>query len=329
MSEEAPMRRWVVGSVVVVGAVAALAVLASGVLPGGAGSSSASPTPLPPVSASDRVVAEARVVPKTRSSVAAAVPGTVSDVEVAEGQRVAAGTVLVRLDPTSAQAEVAGAQAALDAAKARSTQATAAVGQATAEADRAKAVVQSADAIRDQLPDGASSARKRAAKADVSAAQAGLRASRAAKDGAAAAAKVAQADEARAAAALDAAEAAEARLTIEAPISGTVAEVAVAVGDAVTAGPPLVRIAGDDGWTFETTDLTQDEVAVIGLDSLATVTVDGFAGTEIEGRVVRIDAIGEDLQGDIVFTVVVEPTSDVPDGLRWNMVASAQIARAR
>jgi len=321
------MRRWVIGGVVVIVAIGALAVLASGMLPGGAGSA-ASPTPLPPVPASDRVVAEARAIPKARSAVTAAVPGTVSAVEVAEGERVAAGAVLVQLDPTSARAEVAGAQAALDAAKARSTQAAAAVRQAAAEVDRARAAVQSADAIRDQLPSGASSARTRAANADVSAAQAGFRAAQAAEDGAEAAAKAAQADEARAAAVLDAAKAAEARLTIMAPISGTVAEITVAVGDVVAAGPPLVRIAGDDGWTFETTDLTQDEVVAIGLESPATVTVDGLTGPSIEGRVTRIDAIGEDLQGDVVFTVVVEPTGDVPDGLRWNMVASVEIARA-
>jgi HlyD family secretion protein len=321
------MRRWVIGGVVVVVAVGALAVLASGMVPGGAGSA-ASPTPLPPVPASDRVIAEARVIPKASSAVPAAVPGTVSGVEVAEGERVAAGAVLLQLDPTSAQAEVAGAQAALDAAKARSTQASAAVRQAAAEVDRARAAVQSADAIRDQLPSGASSARKRAANADVNAAQAGLRAAQAAEDGAAAAAQAARADEARAAATLDAAKAAEARLTIMAPISGTVAEVAIAVGDVVAAGPPLVRIAGDEGWIFETTDLTQDEVVAIGLESPATVTVDGLTGPSMEGRVTRIDAIGEDLQGDIVFTVVVEPTSDVPDGLRWNMVASVEIARA-
>jgi hypothetical protein len=79
---------------------------------------------------------------------------------------------------------------------------------------------------------------------------------------------------------------------------------------------------------FETTDLTQDEVAAIAVGGAATVIVDGFGGSAIDGRVARIDAIGEDRQGDIVFTVVVEPTGDVPDGLRWNMVASVEIEKA-
>jgi multidrug resistance efflux pump len=327
MSEEAPMRRLIIGGMAVVVAVAAVAALAVGGLPGGTGAA-ATPTPLPPVPATDRVVAEARVVPKSRAAVTAPVPGTVSAVAVTEGQRVAEGTVLLQLDPTAARADVAAAQAALDAAAARSTQATAAVDQADDEVDRAAAAYRAAVAIRDQLPDNASSARERAANADVDGARAGIQAARSARAVATAAAKAAKADEARATVALDAARAAEDRLTIRAPIAGTVADVAVELGDAVTAGPPLVRIAGDGGWTFETTDLTQDGVAAIAEGSPASVTVDGFSGEPIEGRVVSIDAIGEDRQGDIVFTVVVEPSGAVPDGLRWNMVASAQIARA-
>jgi multidrug resistance efflux pump len=327
MSEEASMRRWIVGGAVAVALVAAVGWVASGGL-GGSTGAAASPTPLPPVPASDVVVAEARAVPATQATVAGAAAGTVIGVDVAEGARVATGAVLVRLDPTSVRAEVAAAKAALDAATARSAQAADAVRQASAEVDRASAGLQAARAARDQLPDGASSARKRAANAEVDAAEAGLAAARAARDGAEAAATAAKAEAARAAAALDAATAAEARLTTTAPIAGVVADVTVAVGDVVAAGTPLVRIAGDGGWMFETTDLTQDEVAAIAVGGAATVIVDGFGGSAIDGRVARIDAIGEDRQGDIVFTVVVEPTGDVPDGLRWNMVASVQIARA-
>ncbi|HYN49083.1 MAG TPA: HlyD family secretion protein, partial [Candidatus Nanopelagicales bacterium] len=194
------------------------------------------------------------------------------------------------------------------------------------EVDRAAAAVQAARAVRDQLPSGVSAARKRAADAEVDAALAGLDAARAGEKGATAAAKAAEADEARAAAVLDATRAAAARLTITAPIAGTVADVAVKVGDAVTAGPPLIRIAGDGGWTFETTDLTQDEVAAIEVGAAATVTLDGFAGTVIAGRVARIAAFGEDRQGDVVFTVVVEPDGKVTDAVRWNMQASIEIA---
>ncbi len=321
------MRRWIVVGVAAVGLTAALVLLGSGWLSNGSGSG-ASPTPLPPIPPSDRVVAEARAVPATSAAASAAVPGTVARVAVAEGDRVAAAGVLVELDATAAEAEIAAAQAALDAAVARSEQAAAAAKQATAEVSRAAAGVQAARAGRDQLPSGASSARKRQADAEVNAAVAGLDAARAAATGAAAAAKAADADELRASAALDVTRAAADRLTIRASIGGTVADVAVAVGDVVAAGPPLVRIAGDGGWAFETTDVTQDEVAAIAVGAAATMTLDGFAGTPIAGRVASIAAFGQDRQGDVVFTVRVEPEGAVPEGVRWNMQASIEIATA-
>ena len=162
----------------------------------------------------------------------------------------------------------------------------------------------------------------------MAAARAGIDAARAAEDGAAAAVKAAAADEARASATLDAARAAAGRLTITAPIAGTVADVTVTAGDVAAVGQPLVRIAGDGGWTFETTDLTQDEVAAIDVGSDATVTLDGFAGAPIAGRVAQISAFGEDRQGDVVFTVVVVPSGAIPDRVRWNMQASVEIATA-
>jgi len=319
------MRRLVVAGLAIAAGIVAVALLVGGGLVTGPGSS-ASATALPPVPASDRVVAEARVVPETSAEVGATVPGTVVRVAVVEGDGVAAGAELVKLDTSEADARVAQAQAALDASAARTEQAAVAVRQAAAEVDRAAASVRVARATRDLVPDGAASARKRSADAQVSAALAGLEAARAAEDAAAAAAKAAEADKAVAAAGLDGARAAAARLTIRAPIAGTVADLAVAVGDSVSAGLPLIRIAGEGGWAFETTDLAQDSVAVIEVGDTATVTVDGFPGTSIPGRVARIAAFGEDRQGDVVFTAVVVPDGAVPDSLRWNMKASIEIA---
>ena len=319
------MRRWIVGITAVVVVVAAAALIAGGSLGPGAGSGSTS-TPLPPVPPSDRVVAEARAVPATFATVSASVPGTITRVAVAEGDRVDAGTVLLELDDAAAMADAAAARAGLESATASADRATAAATQASAEVDRAAAAVRSAKAVRAQLPKGASRAQERQADAEVDAAEAGLASARAARDAADAAATAAMADVARAQAAVDAADVSLAQLGILAPIAGTVAEVVPSSGDVVTAGAPLVRLAGDGGWIFETTDLTQDEVAGISLDAAASVTLDGFPQTRIEGTVTRIGAYGEDRQGDVVFTVVIEPTSDVPPGVRWNMLASAEIA---
>ena len=319
------MRRSVVGVGAIVAVVAAVAVLASGVL-APAGGPGSTPTPLPPIAVSDRVVAEARAIPRTWAAVEAAVPGTVDRVAVLVGARVTAGATLVELDATVADAETASAEAALDAATARATQVTAAARQAAAEVDRAAAAVRGARASRNLLPSGASSARERLGDADVDAALAGLASAKASRDAANAAVTAAQADQARASAAVEAAHAAADRLVVRAPIDGTIADVSVSVGDTVAPGPALVRIAGDGAWTFETTDVTQDSVAVIEVGNAARVTVDGFAGVSIPGRVTRIAAFGVDRQGDVVFTVVVEPDGAVPAGIRWNMQASIEIA---
>ncbi len=319
------MRRWIVGGAAVVAVAVAVALLAGGGLGSGAGSGAVA-TPLPPVPPANRVVAEARVVPASSATVSASTPGTVARVAVAEGDAVAAGDVLLELDDAAAAAEVAAATAGLDAATAGAERATAAAAQAAAEVDRAAASVRAARAVRDQLPGSASRARERQADAEVDAAEAGLESARAARQVAVAAATAATAEVARAQAGLDAANAATARLVVKAPIAGTVADVTASAGDVVAAGVPLVRIAGDGGWTFETSDLTQGEVPGVSVGADASVTLDGFAGTKIDGRVARIAAFGQDSQGDVVFTVVVEPTGDVPDGIRWNMLASVEIA---
>jgi multidrug resistance efflux pump len=241
---------------------------------------------------------------------------------------VAAGAVLVTLDDASAAVDVAAARAALGAAAARADQADAAARQADAEVARASAAVRAARAARDRLPGSASRAQERQADAEVDAARAGVTSAQAARDAARAAAAAAEADTVRAQAALDAAEVAQARLVVTTPIDGTVAEVTVEPGDVIGTGSVLARIAGGAGWQFETTDLAQDEVAAVEVGAPASVTLDGFADTRIEGRVARIAAVGEDSQGDVVFTVVIEPTGEVPEGIRWNMLASAEISTA-
>ncbi len=326
MSEEAlPMRRWIFAGAAVVALVVVAVVFAGGGLSSGSGSGTGA-TPLPTVPPADRIVADARAVPARWTTVAATVPASVVRVAVAEGDQVISGAVLVVLDDEAARAEAATAQAGLDAARARALQATAGVAQAAAEVDRATQVWRAARALRNQLPGNASNARKRQGDAEVAAALAGADAAKAARDGAAAARTVANADVARATATLDAANAAVTRLMVSAPMPGIVAAVAVADGDVVAAGTPLVRIAGSDGWTFETTDLTQDEVGLISLGSTATVIVDGLRGPPIPGRITRIASYGVDRQGDVVFTAAIEPTGPVPPGVRWNMTASVEIA---
>lgn len=158
----------------------------------------AEPTPLPPVIASQGVIADARVVPVRRSGLSVATGGIVAEVLIKEGELVAAGQPLVRLDGALARAAVAraeadlqraqanlsdllagnrvedikAAEAALDAAKARLNKLV----QSTEAGDLAasQAAVASANANLQKVLEGPSQQELIAAKADIANAEATL-----------------------------------------------------------------------------------------------------------------------------------------------------------
>lgn len=308
------------------------------------GSSAASPSADPNASvpgvvpADQDVVAEGRAVPARWIELQVAVPGTVTSV-AGEGSTVAAGDALLALDDTAAKAQVAQAQAGVDAAAAQVASAKAAVGQAQAGADAADAAVDAAaagvrvaDAARDALPGAASNDQERQANAQVDQARAQLDQARASRTqarravtGAQASVKAAEADLARAKATLDAANASLADLTLTAPFAGTVVSVVPTVGDRVSPGAVVVRLADLSAWQFETSDLSETSIARVAVGAAAKVTVDGLPGVEIAGTVQSVGGYGASVQGDITYRVVVAPTGDVPAGLRWNMTVTIEI----
>jgi multidrug resistance efflux pump len=329
-------RRTIVALVVAVVAVVAGAwLLSGGRAPGAEPSPSAT---LPPVPPSTSVVADARVVPVRAAELAApATAGTVAEVLVEEGEQVVEGAPLVRFETTLAAADVAVAQAAVDAATGSLAQAQAAAAQAAeqleaaeASVDGAQAGVRAADAQRDATPAGTTA--RRAANAEVDRARAALDgardqrdAARRGRDVALRAADVAAAEVARAQAAFEQANAALAELTVTAPFGGVVASVDARVGETVAPGTIVARVMDPSGWRFETTDLDETAVGRIAPGASATVSLDAFPDASIESRVASIAPFGEEAVGDILYTVVLEPTGELPDGLRWNMTASATI----
>jgi multidrug resistance efflux pump len=318
------MRQGVIAAIAVVAVVGVAALVVLGAGSGDRAGTTPAPTGPPPVLPAQSVAAEARVVPERRAEISATTPGLVEAVLVAEGDRVSAGQEVLRFDTRAASAALKRAQAGLDAAAARVAQATAAADRAAAETDRATAVLRSARATRDQLPSSAKKAQKRAADANSDAAAAGVASARAAVREARAAVTTAEADKAAADAGIASAQAAIDALTITAPIGGTVASVGVRAGEVAPAGAVLVRI-GDGSWVIETTDLGQEGVAGIDVGATATITLDGFPDP-VAGTVSRIAPYGVDRQGDVAFAVAITPDTPLPDGARWNMSASVDIA---
>ncbi|HEY6569983.1 MAG TPA: HlyD family efflux transporter periplasmic adaptor subunit, partial [Candidatus Limnocylindrales bacterium] len=294
------------------------------------------------VAESTTVAADTRAVPIKHVELAApGGGGVVAEVLVTEGESVTAGQALLRLDDVQARAAVSEAEASATAAAAAVTQAEAAAGQASAQVDvarsgveQARKAVDVADATRDGTPSGGTA--RRAANAEVARAEAGLDvaraqldAARSGADGAKAGVEAAKADAQRADSSVAAAKASLDDLTMTAPFAGVVASLDAAAGETVSAAAPVVRVADPAGWRFETIDLDEAAIGRLDVGANATITVDAFEDVEIPAKVASIAPFGESSAGDIVYTVVLEPTGAVPVGLRWNMTASAQIDAAR
>ena len=324
--------------VIVVAIIAIVAAIVFLVIGQGGGPGASPSTTLPPVPASDVVATDVRAVPIHHAELGApAGGGRVAEVLVAEGDTVTAGQALLRLESAHATAQMAQATAGVAAAEAAARQAQAADGQAAAlvnvavaGVDQAEAAVRTADATRDAGPSGGAAGR--AADAEVARARAAahaarfqLTAARRGADVAKAAADAAAADADRAKAVLTDAQAALDDLTLEAPMAGIVASLDAIVGETITPGAPVVRIADTSAWRFESTDLDETSIGRLVDGADATVTVDAFPDVAIPARVVSISQFGETSAGDIVYTVTLEPTGDLPDGLRWNMTAGADI----
>ena len=271
----------------------------------------------------DEVVADGLAVPIRTAELAVEGGGTVSAVAVALGDKVAAGDVLIALDPAAIDAEIAGARAAVDAAVARSAQAAAGKQQADEQVAVAEANLDGAEAALKTAKDN--NAGKGEATAARNAARAQVRVAKAAATGAAEGVTAAEADVRRAEAALASLELARDGLSVRAPFAGTVASLLVREGALVSPGQVLVRLADESAWEFVATELDESGIAGVKVGAPATVTLDGVPGTSIPGTVARIGAYGESRQGGIVYEVVVVPSGDVPDGVRWNMTATVAI----
>jgi HlyD family secretion protein len=110
------------------------------------------------------------------------------------------------------------------------------------------------------------------------------------------------------------------KATLYAPIAGTVAELNLAVGEVASANAPVIVLADLSNWKIETDDLTELDVVRLREGDAVTLSFDALPELRIPGSITQIKPIGANRQGDIVYTVVVEPKERDPR-LRWNMTA--------
>ncbi len=133
---------------------ASLAILAAGVIACSVAASQAdvpngAPTVLPTVKAGNTILAEGKVVPARSAALGFQVAGTVAEIPVAVGDRVASGQVLAQLDARQLELQLAQAEANLAAAQAKLNQLKR--GPSAEDLAAAKQAVASAQAAYDQL----------------------------------------------------------------------------------------------------------------------------------------------------------------------------------
>ncbi|RME60870.1 MAG: HlyD family efflux transporter periplasmic adaptor subunit, partial [Caldilineae bacterium] len=340
---------------------------------------------LPVVKAAESVIVEARVVPRREAGLSMSTNGLVTQVLVANGDRVAAGDVLIQLSNARQRAAVAQAEANLRNAELRVAEL-----QAPARAEeiaRYQASIALAQAGLQKVLDGASNgdvvaARSRLATADAARREAqaaydkvswrndigalpqASALERATNDYVAAEAQLndllvgprradvvraraevtsaqaeldlflagtksetiaaAEANVAAAQAALMDAQAALAETTLRAPFAGTIAAVNVELGESVSPGVAVIHLADVDTWRIETADLNELSVVDVQVGDRVEITFDALPDITLTGRVQYIQPIGQNVQGDITYTVLVE-LAEQEARLRWNMTAQTTI----
>ena len=314
--------------------------LVSAALAGCGGAAQATPPPrLTPaakaVSVAGSIIAEGKAVPIKSAALGMPTTGIVAEIPVTEGDHVDAGALLVRLAAGQQQAAVAQAQAALKRAQATRQKLDEPVDQnliiaARADLDNADAALKQAQAAYDRAggatnPYIAMSPQSLAleqATNDYNAAKAKL--DNLMKPPSAADIASADAGIASAQADLQSAQAVLADTELHAPFAGTVATIDTKVGEAVTAGAPIIQLADFSAWQVETTDLTEINIVNVQVGDAAALSFDAIPDLELTGKVTNIEPFGTDHQGDIVYKVTVTPDKMDPR-LRWNMTAKVSI----
>lgn len=107
-------------------------------------------------------------------------------------------------------------------------------------------------------------------------------------------------------------------LDLVATIDGTVVNEDLIVGQRVTPGQEVVRLADFSEWFVETDNLTEIDVVDIALGDKATITPDAIPDLNLSGIVEKIANKFEDKRGDVTYTTRLR-LEEIDPRLRWGM----------
>ena len=114
--------------------------------------------------------------------------------------------------------------------------------------------------------------------------------------------------------------AALANAEVRAPFAGTVTNLDLKVGEFAAAAAPVITVADLSSWIVKTTDLTEIDVVRIKEGQAVTLTLDAMPDSPLKGRVLSIAQNYAEKQGDIVYEVKVLLSEKDPL-MRWGMTA--------
>jgi len=119
---------------------------------------------------------------------------------------------------------------------------------------------------------------------------------------------------------LSAARAGLASFAVIAPFDGVVAELKAKTGGSIRAGEIAVTVADFSSWLIKTTDLTELDVVMIKEGEPAMITLDALPGVALNGEIQTIGQTFSENQGDVVYEVTVVLNEGHP-AMRWGMTA--------
>jgi HlyD family secretion protein len=113
---------------------------------------------------------------------------------------------------------------------------------------------------------------------------------------------------------------------LKAPFAGTITGVDIKSGESVSPNQPVFTIADFSSWIVKTTDLTEIDVVDLEEKQPATITLDALPDAPLNGEVMNISQAFTEVQGDVVYEVIVKLTESQPQ-MRWGMTAEVKLQR--
>lgn len=113
-------------------------------------------------------------------------------------------------------------------------------------------------------------------------------------------------------------------MELKSPFSGTIVSTDLVKGQYVAPGVPVIKVADFTDWQVETTNLTELNIVYLQEGNRALIVFDALPDLQLPGTLTRIQSLGENLQGDIVYKAVFN-LDQIDDRLKWNMTCSADI----